>query len=346
MIAGGDHAAHEGDLPRLPEQPDRRRPRPGGAARRSPRWPTSTTCWSSPTRSTTGSCTATTQHTAFSSLPGMRERTVLLGGFSKSYAMTGWRIGYVAAPAGLMEGIAKVHQYGIMCAPTAAQYAAIEALTQRRAGRGRRCTPSTTAAAASSSIGSTRSAWRRFEPKGAFYCFPRVTDATGLDETAFAERLLAEETGRASCPASRSVRRAPATCASATPRRTRRSSRRWSASSGSSTAIGRDAAGVDQHAPPSPAPRPTTRPRWRRPWHRLPPRSWRRAMLRSGETVLDVGTGTGTAARLAGGRGRRVIGLDARTGMLEIARAEVAGDRVHRGRFHSDPTRRMGRSTR
>ncbi|HEX4936743.1 MAG TPA: aminotransferase class I/II-fold pyridoxal phosphate-dependent enzyme, partial [Gemmatimonadaceae bacterium] len=68
------------------------------------------------------------RHTAFSSLPGMRERTVLLGGFSKSYAMTGWRIGYVAAPAGLMAGIAKVHQYGIMCAPTAAQFAAIEAL--------------------------------------------------------------------------------------------------------------------------------------------------------------------------------------------------------------------------
>ncbi|MEO8246958.1 MAG: aminotransferase class I/II-fold pyridoxal phosphate-dependent enzyme, partial [Chloroflexota bacterium] len=68
------------------------------------------------------------EHTAFSSLPGMRERTILLGGFSKSYAMTGWRIGYVAAPAELMVGIAKVHQYGIMCAPTAAQYAAIEAL--------------------------------------------------------------------------------------------------------------------------------------------------------------------------------------------------------------------------
>src|SRR5688500_16346229 len=68
------------------------------------------------------------EHTAFSSLPGMRERSVLLGGFSKSYAMTGWRIGYVAAPAELMAGIAKVHQYAIMCAPTPAQFAAIEAL--------------------------------------------------------------------------------------------------------------------------------------------------------------------------------------------------------------------------
>jgi aminotransferase len=131
-------------------------------------------------------------HTAFSSLPRMRERTVLLGGFSKSYAMTGWRVGYVAAPADLMVGIAKVHQYAIMCAPTPSQFAAIEALrngeaavvemhdeydrrrrymTQRFNAMGLLC----------------------FEPKGAFYCFPEVTRATGIDETAFAERLLAEE---------------------------------------------------------------------------------------------------------------------------------------------------------
>ena len=131
-------------------------------------------------------------HTAFSALPGMRERTVLLGGFSKSYAMTGWRIGYVAAPAGLMEGIAKVHQYGIMCAPTAAQFAAIEAL---RSGE-----PAVAEMHAEydrrrryivdrfNAIGLAT-----FEPRGAFYCFPRVTDATGMDETAFAEALLAEE---------------------------------------------------------------------------------------------------------------------------------------------------------
>jgi aminotransferase len=132
------------------------------------------------------------QHTAFSSLPGMRDRTVLLGGFSKSYAMTGWRIGYVAAPADLMAGIAKVHQYGIMCAPTPAQFAAIEAL---RTGE-----PHVAAMHAEydrrrryvtdrfNEIGLAC-----FEPKGAFYCFPRVTDATGLDESTFAERLLAEE---------------------------------------------------------------------------------------------------------------------------------------------------------
>ena len=131
-------------------------------------------------------------HTAFSSLPGMRERTVLLGGFSKSYAMTGWRIGYVAAPAALMSGIAKVHQYGIMCAPTSAQFAAIAALRigephvqAMRAEYDRRRRLMTDRF---NEIGLAC-----FEPKGAFYCFPRVTDATGLDETAFAELLLEEE---------------------------------------------------------------------------------------------------------------------------------------------------------
>jgi aminotransferase len=131
-------------------------------------------------------------HTAFSSLPGMRERTVLLGGFSKSYAMTGWRIGYVAAPAGLMAGIAKVHQYGIMCAPTAAQFAGIAAL---RSGE-----PDLQAMRAEydhrrrfmtdrfNEIG-----LRCFEPMGAFYCFPNVSEATGMSETEFAERLLDEE---------------------------------------------------------------------------------------------------------------------------------------------------------
>jgi aminotransferase len=131
-------------------------------------------------------------HTAFSSLPGMRDRTVLLGGFSKSYAMTGWRIGYVAAPAEIMSGIAKVHQYGIMCAPTAAQFAAIEALRNgeealqgMRAEYDRRRRYMTDRF---NEIG-----LECFEPMGAFYCFPRVSNATGLDETAFAEALLAEE---------------------------------------------------------------------------------------------------------------------------------------------------------
>jgi aminotransferase len=131
-------------------------------------------------------------HTAFSSLPGMRERTVLLGGFSKSYAMTGWRIGYVAAPAELMTGIAKVHQYGIMCAPTSAQYAAIEALRNGEAA----------VQAMHDEYDRRRQLMTRrfnemglrcFEPQGAFYCFPNVTDATGLDDEDFAQQLLAEE---------------------------------------------------------------------------------------------------------------------------------------------------------
>src|SRR5687767_268972 len=132
------------------------------------------------------------EHTAMSALAGMRERTVLLGGFSKSYAMTGWRIGYVAAPAGLMAGIAKVHQYGIMCAPTSAQFAAIAALRigephlqAMRTEYDRRRRYMTDRF---NQIGLTC-----FEPMGAFYCFPRVTDATGLDEGTFAEKLLEEE---------------------------------------------------------------------------------------------------------------------------------------------------------
>jgi aminotransferase len=122
----------------------------------------------------------------------MRDRTVLIGGFSKAYAMTGWRIGYVAAPAPLMAGIAKVHQFAIMCAPTPAQYAAMEALTsgeqfveEMRAEYDRRRVLMTSRLNAMG--------LHCFEPRGAFYCFPNVTDATGLDEETFAQRLLADE---------------------------------------------------------------------------------------------------------------------------------------------------------
>jgi len=132
------------------------------------------------------------EHVAFSALPGMRERTVYIGGFSKSYAMTGWRIGYVAAPAALMGGIAKIHQYGIMCAPTAAQYAAMEALRsgepyvksmhdeydRRRVLMTRRL---------------NEMGLLCFEPRGAFYCFPNIHAATGMDDETFAQELLREE---------------------------------------------------------------------------------------------------------------------------------------------------------
>ncbi len=69
------------------------------------------------------------EHTCFASLPGMKERTILLGGFSKAYAMTGWRVGWVCAPRDILEAMMKIHQYIIMSAPTPSQYAALEAIT-------------------------------------------------------------------------------------------------------------------------------------------------------------------------------------------------------------------------
>ena len=131
------------------------------------------------------------EHTCFPSLPGMYERTVLLGGFSKAYAMTGWRLGYVAAPAAIAEAIMKVHQYVMMSAPTAAQYAGIEALRHGEEDvrgmvaeydRRRRIIVE----------GFNRIGLPCFEPRGAFYAFPNIS-STGLDDATFAERLLFEE---------------------------------------------------------------------------------------------------------------------------------------------------------
>jgi aminotransferase len=134
----------------------------------------------------------TYRHRAFSALPGMRERTILMGGFSKAYAMTGWRVGWMAAPAAILEGIVKVHQYGIMSAPTTAQDAALEAIVGGEADvermrteydRRRRLLVD----------GLNALGLRTFEPRGAFYAFPEVTTATGLSDEAFAEGLLTEE---------------------------------------------------------------------------------------------------------------------------------------------------------
>lgn len=131
------------------------------------------------------------EHTPMASVPGMRERTITLGGFSKTYAMTGWRVGYVAAPFTLLEGVMKIHQYVMMSAPTAAQYAALEAFHS----------------AEEDVQGMVREYDRRrgllcrriveiglplVEPHGAFYAFPDVRP-TGLDGQEFAEALLAEE---------------------------------------------------------------------------------------------------------------------------------------------------------
>jgi aminotransferase len=131
------------------------------------------------------------RHRAFSSLPGMRERTILMGGFSKAYAMTGWRIGWMAAPAAIVEGVLKVHQYAIMSAPTVAQDAALAAIVdgepeveRMRAeyDRRRRLVVD----------GFNALGLETFEPRGAFYAFPRIT-STGLDSASFAQRLLEEE---------------------------------------------------------------------------------------------------------------------------------------------------------
>ena len=131
------------------------------------------------------------QHRAFSSLPGMRERTILMGGFSKAYAMTGWRIGWMAAPAAILEGILKIHQYVIMTAPTTAQDAALAAILngepeveRMRAEYDRR---RRLVVDSFNAMG-----LETFEPRGAFYAFPRIT-STGLDADTFATRLLEEE---------------------------------------------------------------------------------------------------------------------------------------------------------
>jgi aminotransferase len=131
------------------------------------------------------------EHTCFAALPGMRRRTILLGGFSKAYAMTGWRVGYAAAPAEILSGMRKVHQYTIMSAPTTAQYAALAALNggeeavqemRARYDRRRRLIVD-----GLNSIGLSC-----FEPKGAFYAFPSIA-TTGMTDEEFSERLLMEE---------------------------------------------------------------------------------------------------------------------------------------------------------
>ncbi len=131
------------------------------------------------------------EHTSFASLPGMWERTVLLGGFSKDYAMTGWRVGYACAPAELLEAMMKVHQYVIMCAPTAGQAAALEALhggepyvqaMLAEYDRRRRIIVD----------GLNGIGLPTFEPRGAFYAFPDIRP-TGLSSEEFVEALLVEE---------------------------------------------------------------------------------------------------------------------------------------------------------
>ena len=131
------------------------------------------------------------EHRSIASLPGMREHTILLDGFSKAYAMTGWRIGYVAAPAPILEAMLKIHQYTIMCAGTAPQEAALEALRHgeddilmmhEAYARRRRMFVD----------GLNRIGLPCCEPRGAFYAFPYIGDL-GLTDEEFAEKLLFEE---------------------------------------------------------------------------------------------------------------------------------------------------------
>ena len=130
------------------------------------------------------------EHVNFASLPNMRERTIIMSGMSKSFAMTGWRIGYVMAPNELLEAMRKLHQYLIMSAPTMGQAAALEALyngddvveymRQQYDSRRRLIVD-----------GFNQLGLTCFEPRGAFYAFPSVA-ATGMSDEEFCERLLME----------------------------------------------------------------------------------------------------------------------------------------------------------
>ncbi len=131
------------------------------------------------------------KHISIAQMPGMKERTILINGFSKAYAMTGWRLGYACGPANVIEQMLKVHQYAIMCAPTTSQYAAVEALKN---GDG--------------DVQEMRDAYNQrrrylvhafremglecFEPFGAFYIFPSIQEF-GMTSDEFATRLLKEE---------------------------------------------------------------------------------------------------------------------------------------------------------
>ena len=135
--------------------------------------------------------TYTGNHVTIASLPGMKERTVLINGFSKSYAMTGWRLGYACAPKAILQQMLKIHQFAIMCAPTTSQYAAVEALRNgdedvaemREAYDERR----KYLVKAFNEIGMDC-----YEPQGAFYVFPCIK-RFGMSSDEFALKLLEEE---------------------------------------------------------------------------------------------------------------------------------------------------------
>lgn len=138
-----------------------------------------------------GELTYKDRHVSIAQMPGMKERTILINGFSKAYAMTGWRLGYACGPADIIEQMLKVHQYAIMCAPTTSQYAAVEALKN-----------------GDQDVEEMREAYNQrrrylvhefremglecFEPFGAFYIFPSIKEF-GMTSDEFATRFLMEE---------------------------------------------------------------------------------------------------------------------------------------------------------
>ena len=138
-----------------------------------------------------GELTYRGEHVSVASLPGMKERTILINGFSKAYAMTGWRLGYACGPAEIIRQMTKIHQFAIMCAPTTSQYAAVEALRN-----------------GDDDIAQMRTAYNQrrryllnafremglecFEPFGAFYVFPCIRQF-GMTSDEFATRFLEEE---------------------------------------------------------------------------------------------------------------------------------------------------------
>ncbi len=132
-----------------------------------------------------------TKHYSIAACPGMRERTVVISGASKAFAMTGWRLGYLAAPVELLSGIAKIHQFALMCSPTPSQHAALEAFKNGREevdkmvheyARRREVIVR----------GLREMGLEICEPQGAFYAFPSIK-STGLSDEEFCERLLQEE---------------------------------------------------------------------------------------------------------------------------------------------------------
>lgn len=130
------------------------------------------------------------KHVSFATLPGMKDRTILVSGFAKAFAMTGWRLGYACGHPDIIAAMLKIHQYTVMCAPTMAQYAALEALTNGLEEKDRMI-ESYNQRRRVVVQGFREIGLECHEPQGAFYAFPSIK-STGLTSEQFAERLLDE----------------------------------------------------------------------------------------------------------------------------------------------------------